>query len=60
VDWQAAIHYAKMVQAAEEVLPAQVCGQSLTIPLRGVPTRVSIVRQGDPTFFPNSGEVKFP
>ena len=59
MDWQAAIHYAKMVQAAEEVVRAQVCGQSLTIPLRGLPTRYSVLA----SIFANdlaTGEVKFP
>jgi hypothetical protein len=34
MDWEVAIHYAKLVQAAEDIAPDAVCGSSLTTPLQ--------------------------
>jgi hypothetical protein len=38
-----AIHYAKLVEVAEGVLPDQVCDLTLTVPLHGVPTRYTVL-----------------
>jgi len=43
LDWEAAIHYAKMVQATEDVPPDQVCDSCLTVPLRGAPVRYDVL-----------------
>jgi hypothetical protein len=43
LDWEAAIHYARLVQAAKNVLPTQACTPSLTEPLRGVPVRYNVL-----------------
>jgi hypothetical protein len=43
VDWKDAIHYAKLVEVAEGVLPDQVCDLTLTVPLHGVPTCYTVL-----------------
>lgn len=43
MDWLDAIHYAKLVQVAEGVLPDQVCDLSVTVPLHGVPTCYTVL-----------------
>jgi hypothetical protein len=43
VDWMDAIHYAKLVEVAEGVLPDQVCDLMLTVPLHGVPTCYTVL-----------------
>jgi hypothetical protein len=43
VEWKDAIHYAKLVEVAEGVLPEQVCDLTLTVPLHGVPTCYTVL-----------------
>ena len=43
MDWEVAIHYAKLVQAAEDVSPNQLCDSCLTVPLRGAPVRYDVL-----------------
>ena len=45
MDWQAAIHYARLVKAAADIAPDAVCGTSVTIPMQGVP--ISYAVQGN-------------
>jgi hypothetical protein len=43
LDWEAAIHYARMVQAAKNVMPTQECAPTLTVSLRGVPVQYNVL-----------------
>jgi predicted lipase len=43
VDWMDAIHYAKLVQAAEAVLPTAICEPTLTVTLREAPTCYTVL-----------------
>src|SRR6266702_64455 len=43
MDWQVAIHYAKLVQAAEDIPPEAVCGPNLTIVLQGKPVSYAVL-----------------
>lgn len=43
MDWQAAIHYARLVKAAADIAPDAVCGTSVTVPLQGVPISYAVL-----------------
>lgn len=43
MDWEAAIHYARMVQTAELINPDQVCPPSLIIPRQGQPVKYAVL-----------------
>jgi len=43
MDWEAAIHYARLVDAAENIAPDDVCGSSLTIALRATPVAYAVL-----------------
>lgn len=43
MDWEVAIRYARLVQAAEDIAPDAVCGSSLTVPLRGTPVAYAVL-----------------
>ncbi len=43
MDWEVAIRYARLVQAAEDIAPDAVCGSNLTVPLRGAPVAYAVL-----------------
>jgi hypothetical protein len=42
MDWHAAIHYASLVKAAEDIPPDTVCGSTVMVPLHGTPIAYTV------------------
>ena len=43
MDWQAAIHYARLVKAAADIAPDAECGTNVTVPMQGVPISYAVL-----------------